>query len=104
MTPMEAAFKASDRRYDSTNHVTFHLDEFLRVVATAIEEDRAANAPLLAAAEVYRAAWAARPSVHQGNYLNRMEHFAKARDALCAAARAQPAQTPSDFSKEPWNI
>lgn len=104
MTPKNSALQLVNNWFVGNKYATFSYDHIMGAITTAIEEDRAANAPLLAAAEAYREAWAARPSVDQGNYLNRMAHFAKTRDELCAAARREPAQTPPDFSKEPWNL
>lgn len=50
-----------------------------------------------------RAMWAAFPS-RLGDYEDRANRVHRALEELGAAARAQPAQIPSDFSKEPWNL
>jgi hypothetical protein len=101
MTPREAAARLVREKFEGTGpRITFeHHFILMDFVASAIEQDRAANAPLIAAAEEYREAWrtpARWPALDNS--------LAKAAQALCIAARVQSAPPPTDFSKEPWNV
>ncbi len=93
MTPREIATRLVREKFQDANRITFENPaDVVNFVVFAIEQDRAANAPLIAAAEAYREAWHAPP----------YEDLIKA-TALLRAATHGVTKT-ADFSKEPWNV
>ncbi len=93
MTPREIATRLVREKFEGAGSVRFYLPKDLAdFIVSAIEQDRATNAPLLAAAEAYREAW------HAPGFGD----LVKATALLRAATHGVP-KTP-DFSKEPWNV